>query len=419
MDINEVITGINSTIVLLFCAMSAYQYIYILVSILFSPSRFKAKKLHRFAVLICARDEETVIGNLIDSIKRQKYPAELIDVYVMADNCSNSATKDVAEAAGAFVYERQDDKLVGKGYALDCLLKCIRRDRGEEYYDGYIVLDADNLIASDYIAQMNTVFDNGYRIVTSYRNSKNFAYNWVTAGYGLMFMREARHMNNARMILHTSCVISGTGYLVHRDIINQKDGWPYHLLTEDLEFSMERIIEGEKIGYCHDAVFYDEQPTTFALSWRQRLRWTKGFMQALLKHGWKMFCGIFKRRSGFSCFDEAMSTLPTIILSIFGTISIASMIFGMITGGRPLYYLEMLGIYLLGIYAVQYLLGLITVITEWKKISAPTHKKILYTFTYPFFMMSYIPITVAALFAPAAWKPIKHEDTTGIDDIEK
>ena len=380
MEFNDLITNINSTIVLLFCAMTAYQYLYILVSVFFPPRRFTAKKQHRFAILICARDEASVIGNLIESAKRQNYPPELLDVYVMADNCTNTQTKEAALAAGAYVYERQDDKLVGKGYALDCLIGHIRSDRGEEYYDGYIVLDADNLIGADYVANMNSVFDNGYRVVTSYRNSKNFGRNWVTAGYGLMFMREARHMNNARMILHTSCVISGTGYLVHRDIINEKGGWPYHLLTEDLEFSMERIIAGEKIGYCHDAVFYDEQPTTFALSWRQRLRWSKGFMQALLKHGWQMFCGIFKRRSGFSCFDEAMSTLPTVVLSVFGTISIGSMIYAMIASGEPLYYLQMLGIYLLGIYAVQYILGLLTAITEWKKISCSAFKKIFYTF---------------------------------------
>ena len=67
MELNELITDINTTIVLLFCAMTAYQYLYILVSIFFSPRRFKAKKHHRFAALICARNEEAVIGNLIEN----------------------------------------------------------------------------------------------------------------------------------------------------------------------------------------------------------------------------------------------------------------------------------------------------------------------------------------------------------------
>lgn len=418
------ITSINSTIILLFCAMSMYQYIYILVSVLFPARRYKAKKFHRYAVLICARNEETVIGQLIESVKLQNYPADLLDVYVLADNCTDR-TREVAEEAGAFTYERHNNELIGKGYALDCLLGHIREDRGAEYYDAYIVLDADNLISRDYVKNMNSVFDNGYRVVTSYRNSKNFGTNWITAGYGLMFMREARHMNNARMILHTSSAISGTGFMVHRDIINEKGGWPYHLLTEDLEFTMERIADGETIGYCHDAVFYDEQPTTFGQSWRQRLRWSKGFFQAFFKHGGKMMAGIFKRKSGFSCFDETVSTMPSILLSVFATISLGSMIYGAIyeavtlQNGMPWHYVVSFFGYLFSIYGVNFLLGLLTTITEWKKITCSPIKKILYTFTYPIFMMSNIPISIAAIFARVKWDPIAHGDSTGIKELEK
>ena len=211
----ELITNLNSVIVLLFCALSAYQYIYILVSVLFPSRRFVTGRMHRYAVLICARNEENVIAQLIDSIKKQDYPAELVDIYLLADNCTDD-TAAVAASAGAVVYERHDLEKIGKGYALHELLGHVRADKGREYYDGFFVFDADNLLAPDYISNMNTVFSNGYRIVTSYRNSKNFCHNWVTAGYGIMFLREARHMNNARMILHSSCAISGTGFLVHQ-----------------------------------------------------------------------------------------------------------------------------------------------------------------------------------------------------------
>ena len=417
----DLITSINSAIVLLFCALSAYQYLYILVSIFFQPRRFKASTLHRYAVLICARNEEAVVGNLIDSVKRQNYPESLIDVYVLADNCDDN-TRGVSEAAGAIVYERHDKQKVGKGYALDYLLRRLIVDRGETYYDGYFVLDADNLISSDYVAKMNAVFDSGYRVVTSYRNSKNFSTNWITAGYGLMFMKEARHMNNARMILHTSCAISGTGFLVHRDVVNEKGGWPYYLLTEDLEFTMERISAGEKIGYCHDAMFYDEQPVTFRQSWHQRMRWSKGFLQAFMRHGGSMIRGVFRKRSGFSCFDEIMNTLPTVILSFFAAFSIGSMVYGavynLVQKTAPWPFLESFVSYILGIYVVNLVISVVTTITEWNKISCPASKKILYIFTYPIFMMSNIPITLASIFARAKWHPVLHGDRTRIEEIE-
>ena len=143
---------------------------------------------------------------------------------------------------------------------------------------------------------MNKVFDSGYKIITSYRNSKNYDTNWITAGYSLWFLREARFLNNPRMILNTSCTVSGTGYLVNSSIIRQNNGWKYYLLTEDVEFSAVNIIEGEKIGYCEKAILYDEQPTTFKQSWSQRIRWTKGFYQVTFRYGKILISSIFKKR---------------------------------------------------------------------------------------------------------------------------
>lgn len=414
----ELITNLNSVVVLLFCALSAYQYIYILVSILFPARRFTESRPHRFAVLICARNEEGVIAQLIDSIKKQDYPAELVDTYVLADNCTD-ATYAVAEEAGAIVYERHNTEKIGKGYALHELLTQLRRDKGNEYYDGYFIFDADNLLSTDYISQMNTVFSNGYRIVTSYRNSKNFCHNWVTAGYGVMFLREARHMNNARMILHSSCAVSGTGFLVHRDIINENDGWPYHTLTEDLEFTMDRIAKGDKIGYCHDAVFYDEQPTKFRQSWSQRIRWTRGFIQAFFKRGGRLMRGVFTKRCGFSCFDEIMSTMPNVLLTFFGALSAVTMAYSLfcIEGYDVLHFLKSFIMYLGSIYFVNFILGSLTVITEWKKIVGSKRRKIRYIFTFPLFMITGIPINVIAVFTKGKWKQIKHLDATTIDQL--
>jgi len=60
------------------------------------PVPGKSGRRHRFAVLICARNEETVIGELIGSLQQQDYPADLFDVFVVADNC----TDHTADAPG-------------------------------------------------------------------------------------------------------------------------------------------------------------------------------------------------------------------------------------------------------------------------------------------------------------------------------
>ena len=269
----ETIKLINFIIATVFFVCYSYQFAYILVPYLKKEKPHKPAELHRYAVLISARNEELVIGNLLDSISAQDYPSSLVRVFVVADNCTDKTAK-VARAHGAIVYERFNDKLVGKGYALEYLLDRI----GEEYgdvFDAYMVFDADNLLSEDYISRMNETFSDGYRIITSYRNSKNYGDNWISAGYALWFLREAKYLNNARYLLGTSCAVSGTGFMFSREILKSCGGWPFHLLVEDIEFTIHNIVSGEKVGYCPRAVLYDEQPTKFSQSWKQRMRWAR------------------------------------------------------------------------------------------------------------------------------------------------
>ena len=180
-------------------ACYAYQAVYLVAALLKKQKVFKAKKLHRYGVLIAARNEEAVIAQLIRSVRAQKYPEELIDIFVVADNCTDN-TAQAAREAGAVVYERHNTYAVGKGYALRFLLENIFKNFGEYAYDGFFVFDADNILDENFISEMNNVFDNGYKVVTSYCNSKSFGDNWISAGYSIFFLREAAcQLNRARI----------------------------------------------------------------------------------------------------------------------------------------------------------------------------------------------------------------------------
>ncbi len=266
-------------------------------------------------MIVAARNEELVIGQLIKSIKNQKYPKGLIDIFVIADNCTDNTAR-VAKEAGAIVRERFNKAQIGKGYALDYMIKIIEREYSSRKYEGYFVFDADNLLDENYIAEMNKTFNQGYKVITSYRNSKNYDQNWISAGYALWFLHEAEYLNLPRMKLNTSCAISGTGFLVQANLIKDNGGWIHHLLTEDIEFSVSQIIKGEKIGYCKNAMFYDEQPVTFAQSWNQRIRWAKGFYQVFAKYGKDLIGSIFKGKCNrFSCYDMTMTIMPAMLIS--------------------------------------------------------------------------------------------------------
>ena len=108
---------INQIIACLFFICYAYQFVYIPVALFKKRKPLPSAVPHRYAVLIAARNEQTVIGDLLDSLNRQSYDVSLVKIFVIADNCSD-ATSYVARQKGAVVYERFDRQYVGKGYAL-------------------------------------------------------------------------------------------------------------------------------------------------------------------------------------------------------------------------------------------------------------------------------------------------------------
>ena len=406
----ETIKMINYIIMVIFFACYCYQFLYIPVALFKKKKTFPEGAAHRFAILIAARNEEAVICDLVESLKNQTYPAELTDIYVVADNCTDR-TAEAAKAHGAIVFERSNMTQVGKGYALNFLLGEIKKT-----YDAYIVFDADNVADPNYIMEINKTFSAGYDIVNSYRNSKNYGDNWISSGYGLWFLREAQYLNRPRAILGASCGVSGTGFLFSHRILEQCGGWNFHLLTEDIEFTAHNIVNGEKIGYCPTAVFYDEQPVSFRQSVRQRIRWVQGYLQVLRRYGGKLIKGCFV--GNFSCFDMLMNIAPAAILAWLSIlINLASAIYRFVNGDNVFTVVFSIGQSLLNLCLTVLILGLITAISEWKQIHCSIWRKLLSVITFPLFMMTYLPVTVAALVSKPGWKPITHSISVSVQEI--
>ena len=414
----EFIKTLNSIIGIVFLLCYAYQFFYIAVSFFKKIKPHKTDKFHNFAVLIAARNEASVIENLIQSIKAQDYPEKLVTVFVVADNCTDS-TAEIARKAGAVVYERFNKNEVGKGYALDFLTSKIKEDYGDSF-DAFFVFDADNVLDKNYITEMNKTFSQGYKIVTSYRNSKNYGANWISAGYALWFLRESKYLNHARMALGTSCAVSGTGFMFSREILEKSGGWKFFLLTEDIEFTIYNVTDGERIGYCTSAHLYDEQPESFLQSWNQRMRWAKGYLQVFSKYGTRLLKGIFSKNA-FSCFDMTMCIMPAVVLTMAaGVINITAAVLGIATQNTAV-LMAMLSLAetVLKSYLLLWTVGAVTTVTEWKNIHTSAVKKVLYAFTFPLFMFTYIPISFVAFFKKVRWTSIEHKHAMNLEQIKE
>lgn len=391
------------------------QILYMFLGLLKPKTYPDAKTKYKYACIICARNEQGVIAQLIDSIKKQDYPSELIDIFVVADNCSDDTAK-IAKEAGAIVYERHDPFHRGKCYALQFIFDIIHSQYLDKNYKGYFFFDADNLLSRNYITEMNKAVNAGEVIINSHRAPKNYD-NWLSAGTGLMFLQQCRLVHYSRAKINTSTYIAGTGFYVDAEIIRKQGGWPYTSLTEDIEFSHAKVLEGYKIAYCNSAVFYDDQAFTIRDTINQRARWVKGGYQCCAKFTLKHIKNI---KRSFASYDLLILLLPIPIIS-FSWAIISALLYlfaGFMGWGLTINQaLTIIGMQLAGVYAAAWLLGVYVTILEWKYIKAKAWKKIIYTFTFPANLMLFLPAVYIGL-GNVKWRAIQRTQKS-IADLEQ
>lgn len=410
----EVLSIINICLAAVFFLCYFYQFILLVIAIFGKPKRYPDAPPKNIAILIAARNESAVIKNLIDSLLGQDYPKDNYRIFVVADNCTDN-TAEIARSAGAIVYERFNNVEKGKGYAVDYLIKKINEDYADSLPDGYIVFDADNIVEKNYITEMNKALSAGYDVVTSYRNASNYGANWRAAGQGMYFLRDARVMNYARAKIGSNTFVTGTGFMFSRRLAEEYGGWPFHTLTEDGEFTMHNAVNGVKCGYCYDAVFYDEQATDIKTSWNQKLRWCKGGLQIFRKYLHKLIPGIFSKKC-FSCFDMAVCLTAAYMLSLLAVaVNVVGISVLLILGEHWLPLLINAASMVAGAYLALFPFGIFVTAADWKRIKAHPFKKILYIFTFPVFIFSFIPPAAVAIFKKVEWKQIKHGATSSAE----
>jgi len=227
----------------------------------------------RFAVVVAARNEEAVIGNLVESILHQNYPSALRDIYVVPNNCTDH-TEAAAVAAGARIL-CCSGSVSCKG---DALHEAIGRLMARNY-DAFVVFDADNIADPDFLQRMNDAIAAGARVCKGRMRVLNPAQSGVSGCYGLYFSFFDWGFNRPRAALGLSAKLVGTGFAVHREVFQTLGGWNTDTISEDAEFAVQCARQGYRVHWVYDAVSYDEAPVRFVTSLHQRRRWCSGVMQ--------------------------------------------------------------------------------------------------------------------------------------------
>lgn len=407
----EYVNILRDALIYIITILWAYNFIISLCSLIkFKDKPLIENKKNRFMAIIPAHNEQSVISNLIESLKAQTYDKNLYDIYVIADNCTDNTAK-IAKEAGAIVYERFDQTKKTKGYALDWFLKQKIQENAD--YDAFFVFDADNIVDKNFITNMNKKLCQGEEVVQGYRDIKNPTDSWITAGYALFYWTMHKFYHLARYNIGLSPLLNGTGFMVKFDLI-KNTGWDTITLTEDIEFSLKRIITGKRLGWATDAIVYDEQPVDFKASWSQRTRWTVGHIQCMKEYTKDLAKAVLKHKSMMNVDGllYIIGSIPLFIATIILVLSnfVIYLANQMTAGDLIINVLK----YIIPTFLFPVFSAMLAMYLDKRPIK-PMLKWLVY---YPLFMGSWLVINFTCLFRKnIKWEKIEHVRDIKIKEV--
>ena len=391
-----------------------YYSIYYFVLAVCGMWRRKEKKNYTpkntFAIIVCAHNEEAVVGQLVENLTILDYPRDMYDIFVVADNCTDNTAK-VAIEAGAKVYVRENKTEVGKGYAMGWMFD--RVYEMDHKYDAFVIFDADNLVHPQFLREMNHHLEKGESVIQGYLNAKNPSDTWISGTFAIAFWMVNHMWHLAKYNLGLSTALGGTGMCIRTDII-KKYGWDCNCLTEDMEFSMKLLIHGVKTSWAHDAIVYDEKPLTFMQSWNQRKRWAQGHFDCGERYIPKLFTEGIKQGNLLILDGIFQITQPYFLL--FSTVYL---VMTYINAFYPIYtniIYQVLPVTVWKVIGViQYIIPLIVLL----QIKVPP-KVWFYYLLYPIFMYTWIPVTFLGFLHrhDTAWSHTKHTRGVALGEVK-
>ena len=364
-----------------------------------AKSHPKAARKLKFAVLVCARNEEPVIRLPVKSVLLSKYPADCREVIVLADNCSDR-TAEVARAAGATVWEKSEPSH-GKGDVLAWGLQKLKAERPE--VDAVAVFDADNVCSDGWFDAVSDALQDGETVVTGRRRSSNARANVISGWYTVYWDMMNELSNRVRTNLGLSGKLTGTGFAFLLSALGP-EGWRTRTMVEDVEFTVQTNLRGGRVAYVAEADYADEQPVTLCYMWRQLRRWATG--------GWQVV------RLYFPAWLRALRAHPSLRLfdSFFAILTGMSVAFILLFNFLALFVRLACGAadaaavhFFFGVFLFVFVMGWFT---AWAAVALSPQRRrprVASILSFPVFSLVLSASVLYTLVRPTRlWKPIPH-----------
>jgi 1,2-diacylglycerol 3-beta-glucosyltransferase len=250
-----------------------------------------AGRMPTFSIIVGARNEATVLRNLVSDIGRQDYrgadDSPLYELIVVDDRSTDGSADAVWEsalshgiAAVTQVFTRRGEGLTdGKGAALAAAQPELCRG------DVILVLDADARIEPWFLRRAAGYFVAGAGAVTARRRILDAESSWL-AGAQADEQTLDGELNRGRWALGGCSEFRGNGIMVRRELLVSVGGWRAAALTEDIDLSSRiAAASGERVAWAIDAEVWEEPVRTAESLWNQRLRWAEGAFRRAFEHG--------------------------------------------------------------------------------------------------------------------------------------
>ncbi|QSS99696.1 glycosyltransferase family 2 protein [Pontibacillus sp. ALD_SL1] len=236
------------------------------------------------SVLIPAHNEEVVIEDTLKAMVEIEYPRDKLEVILINDN-SSDRTGVIADAYASqypflkVLHNSPYEAGKGKSGALNQGLKIAK---GEFI----VVYDADNRPEKDAVYNLASKLQQDpeagavigkFRVMNAERNLLTRFINIETIGF--QWLAQA-----GRWFWFKLVTIPGTNFAIRKSILETLGGWDEKALSEDTELSIRVYNLGYYIKFSPDAVTWEQEPETWDVWWKQRLRWARGNQYVIVKY---------------------------------------------------------------------------------------------------------------------------------------
>ena len=266
MNIQEVLYIFEYICWILASIAVAYPLIYSLASLGTRKSYYPtANKQHKFAILFPAYKEDRVILPVVESFLQQHYPQELYKVIVISDHMQETTNERLAQLPITLLKANYENS--SKAKALNFAMDHFERDE----FDAVVILDADNIVDTNFLLEINKVFDAGVQAIQAHRTAKNRNTD-IAVLDGLSEEVNNSIFRRGHVRLGISSALIGSGMIFNYQWFHDN---VKHLVTtgEDKELEVLLLKQRIFIEFLDEVYVYDEKTQGEKGFYNQRRRW--------------------------------------------------------------------------------------------------------------------------------------------------